>query len=617
MTMDQANQLYQDGVRAYKMKNWKEALSCWQQTLSLQPDHKGALQGVDALKKMKAKHSPKAILARIKEAYAQQNYPTAHQLCSHLIKKFPENTDLQNLMRKIESRLNEDASPLEQTSILTMKAETSLSGNASASKIQEKVQQLIQQGVTLYEVQNFDQAVAVWEEALQVDPSNQQIKDYIANVRAMSQAMSVEPAKETPLPQASAEPQPSEDALAKHFDKGKALYHDKQYHEAITCWQRILEFYPNHKETLQCVEKAEKAIAEQAMLNTQMNEAEQAFAEGRFTDAERLVLALVIRAPEMERAKKLKAALDERKLQITEIRKMELEADTPQEEVASATEEEITQYFTPTAESNLKENTQAKLVISAQAIKQQKRSTKRRVLAISGVFLLVFLAAAGALLWRQRGQLLRTIQRDEPQKITIPRVIKWNSNEGRVNDFYQFAKEYAAEGDSLYAFYAYEKVLAVSDRAISDLLAKKDTAGDLNKLRDQKGEAEVAIKELPSKLAVESFDEKERDTILNRWSTVTQSPESLEEALAVLRAALSNDLINKELKFFVYECENRLGLHYAKDLQSLDKAMQHFKNAAVLIQNSDEPRGHMLVIQRFYADLIDDHSRKQWFFLHQ
>lgn len=304
--------LYLKGFMAYSSGDFATAQQCWEKVLAADPNHEGATRGMSDLQARQGqgkRRSSKEVLQEIKKHYAAKQYDQALKLCAALLKKHPNNADLRGLYKKIESRAaatagqptagqsdagrptagqpntapaaepaqeqEQDRSAYENTMVLQNKAESSLENEPDddtnpAADNAKQVEKLIQNGVSLYDVQDYEQAITVWEKALALDPDNRIAKDYINNVRPLLAESEPEPepppAAPAPPP-AAAKPQakPGKAEMVKVYNEAMKLYKQKDLHGALDKWQYILQFYPKHKETLQCVHKTKEVMAKLGM----------------------------------------------------------------------------------------------------------------------------------------------------------------------------------------------------------------------------------------------------------------------------------------------------------------------------------------------------------------
>ena len=104
------------------------------------------------------------------------------------------------------------------------------------------------------------------------------------------------------------------------------------------------------KETLQCLEKTKQAIAAHQKASVTIEKAKRSLSSGDLDTADELVGQLERDTPDAEGLAALREAIDARRQQITEIRSLEAEDNTPTESAYSASDDEITRYFTPDSE---------------------------------------------------------------------------------------------------------------------------------------------------------------------------------------------------------------------------------------------------------------------------
>jgi len=635
MPMDnQIEDINLKGMMAFSAKEYQKAYACWRKVLEMNPDHEEAKKGILKLKQMKKRKTPKEVLRDIKQHYSDGNYERALKLCNMLVQRFPDNTDLQGLKKKIENRLKKETLKAqglsaEQVSVETMESTMYFQQKAEETNWEDtehegedapvpesghddEILRLIQQGVTLYEIQDLEGAVTVWERALELDPGNKIVLDYIQGVRNQTSSSAPEtPAEPVSSPPVHQENPPDKEQLVAIYNEGKDFYREKKYQEALEKWRFILNFYPGHKETLLCVERAEKGIQEEDEYLKILEDAETAYSAGNYTEAERLILPIVIKAPHLEGPKNLKEAIERRKTQITEIRNLELESQT-MEATAEASDDEITQYFTPAAQPSISASSTAtpKMVISATEIMAAEKSTRTNLLRGLSLVAVLLVAFGGFFIWKNWSDMRAKIIADAPVKVTIPRIIKWNSNEARVNDYLEMANEYKSLGDYFMAYCAYDKVIQLSDLAISELVETKSSMDVVNKIRAAKATSEQEREKAKKKIVPEEPDKTAFEKVLKGWS-----PDEADNVIPVLRAALTQDIDDIELRDYYAKAEGQIGFRHAKDVSQLENALNAFKKAAILGPKGNRYRSHYKVIQLFYTNTIDDHERKQWFFL--
>lgn len=573
--------------------------------------------------------SPKEILRIIKKLYYEKEFERALGLCRELVQRFPNNDDLKNLYHRIEARCRAQAdapkaSPPEPAETTAVNADDQPDGmsKVQADQIEpsapaegqvtdvgiEDVNVLIQQGVTRYDAQDFQGALAVWERAMILEPGNQVVAGYIESARAALDAGTAE-ADDGAQP---AEEVPDKEKLLSIYNDGLQLYKDHKFDEALEKWEYILKYYPSHRETQECIEKTRAALEKEREYRDLLALAEQDLKSGEYLEAERKVIRLLIKAPNFEPAKRLKEAIEERKRQIDEIRSLELEEASVQK-VTSATDDEITRYFTPETETGKK--AEARKVVKVEAPKKKKKTkkvNKRLVFGILGGIAVIAVAAGG--FWYYQQSRLRLDKADEPLQILITQEETWDSPEQKVEHLTDYADEYMDEGDYLFAFYAFQKA---NELILPRLLAVTQEAGTqpsrfqrerIENLQRIKEHIERGLAQAPTKIVGQPLDEDELEAAMKDFDEGHYS-----DALRPLKAALSQRIDDQELTTKLGYAVEKIAFEKIKE-GDLDAAYAFFKQALVLNSSDELLWRHLRVIQLYYDGKISSIDKDQWFF---
>ncbi|TFH01384.1 MAG: PorV/PorQ family protein [Calditrichales bacterium] len=107
-----------------------------------------------------------------------------------------------------------------------------------------KLQESIQQGIMLYDVGQYDQALQIFEGVLTEDPQNEFIKQYYTRTR-------IETLSET---------EPMDADTERQYLQGVEKFLLGKYKEAIDIWQAILDTHPYNKKVLEAINGAEERI---------------------------------------------------------------------------------------------------------------------------------------------------------------------------------------------------------------------------------------------------------------------------------------------------------------------------------------------------------------------
>jgi len=179
------------------------------------------------------------------------------------LERDPDNQILQNSIATTRRRINEEVNSLVQKSreefqnqnygeALRLLADARLLGpeddrlqgeiETLAQRI--RLQENIQKGLLLYDVGEYQQALQVLEEALQLDPDNNLVKQYYERTRL-----------ETLSDQDEMTPE-----MEKKFLEGVDTFLKGRYAEAITIWEEILEEHPYNKRVLESIQNARERL---------------------------------------------------------------------------------------------------------------------------------------------------------------------------------------------------------------------------------------------------------------------------------------------------------------------------------------------------------------------
>lgn len=119
--------------------------------------------------------------------------------------------------------------------------------NAQIAQVETEIsiQQKLQQGKSLFQINEFTKALEIFEEVLVLDPENEEALDY--QRRSKIETLS----KETTM----------DEETEKKYLRGMAEYQKKNYVEAIRIWNEILKEQPYNKRVLQSVRGAEAKMS--------------------------------------------------------------------------------------------------------------------------------------------------------------------------------------------------------------------------------------------------------------------------------------------------------------------------------------------------------------------
>lgn len=658
--------LYLKGFMAFSAKDYPTAKKHWEQVLSMDPDHERARQGLAQMgasagatgqnspQVQPKKRTSKEVLAEIKRLYSEKKFGASLDLCRKLVAKHPNNEDLKGLLKKIEARytkqqgaaLTGESQPdIKSTQQFAADAEIGMDAEPAApvpaerdeAQKQAEVAQLIQQGVSLYEIQDYDRAIATWRQAIALDPGNKIAQDYIANVSPLAAPDETSPdlpdptAAPTPAPAASApaapqpakaEPasptklteKPTKEEMIGLYNQAMGLYKEKRFPEAIDLWRRILDFYPNHKETLHCIERAEAAMDkvrdQTGKYKTMLDEARASLASGNQIETERIITRLEIEAPNLDGLADLRQKLDERQQQINEIRSLEIEEQfVAGSGDSSVSDDELQRFFTP--ESSEPSEAMPRQVSRVVRPRTAKKPTSKWILIgiPAAVIVLGVASFFGYQAYRQA-----QVQPDDPIFAGLVREVNWNGDEQKAEDFLIFANDFRDEGDFLLASFAYERARDIA-KPRHDTLAlvteadrNFEVTDEMDRLEEILGTVDtnyqiVLSRISPAEVPANALSLAEAELKRERWQ------EGAERLMAILTADTTNSSVREKLAT-AYES---LALEKLA-ANELDEASQLFRKVAVLNTSYALARRHIETIQRYFDGRINEEDKDHWFF---
>ncbi len=107
-----------------------------------------------------------------------------------------------------------------------------------------KLQESIQQGIMLYDIGNYDQALQIFESLLSEDPNNQFVKQYYRRTQI----------------EALADTEPMDPETERQYLQGVEQFLLGKYREAVEIWEKILLDHPYNKKVLEAINGAQERI---------------------------------------------------------------------------------------------------------------------------------------------------------------------------------------------------------------------------------------------------------------------------------------------------------------------------------------------------------------------
>jgi tetratricopeptide (TPR) repeat protein len=270
----------------FKENKYLDAIVEYQQVISADPFHQQAKikldsantllaqdfqrqqdQAVlDALDKDRAEADARFVNEHFEEGRRlldQKQYTKALIEFNLALQRDPGNQQVQAAMQTTRRRLNEDLGALMRrgrqemagqnySEALRLFSEARLLATDDAQVKKEvdtlvervKLQESIQQGILLYDIGQYDQALQIFESVLSEDPNNQFIQQYVRRSRI----------------EALAETEPMDPETERRYLEGVESFLLGKYREAIETWEAILLDHPYNKKVLEAINGAQERI---------------------------------------------------------------------------------------------------------------------------------------------------------------------------------------------------------------------------------------------------------------------------------------------------------------------------------------------------------------------
>ena len=234
--------------------------------LQAQFDARQNLAIEDALDKERAEINQKYVNERFERGrllLEQKLYNEALIEFSRALERSPGDETIVGAITTTRRRLNQEISSLVQASrreyqggnyseALRLLTDASLLGGDN-TEIQNEVEilsqryklaQKIQQGLGLYEIGEYDQALQIFEQAMSIDPSDELLRQYYERTKVETEGKTEE------LPS----------NVERRYLEGVDKFLKGKYQEAITIWEEIRKEYPYNKKIIKAIEGAKERM---------------------------------------------------------------------------------------------------------------------------------------------------------------------------------------------------------------------------------------------------------------------------------------------------------------------------------------------------------------------
>lgn len=203
---------FEKGRSYLDKKQFVEAMIEFNMALERNPDNQ-ILQNSIATTKRRVREEVGRLVQKSRDEFQNQNYSEALRLLADARLLGGDNAQLQNEIETLATRI--------------------------------RLQENIQQGLMLYDVGEYNEALKILEEALKLDPDNSLVKQYY---------------ERTKLETMEASQEEMDPETEKKFLKGVDTFLNGRYAEAIKIWEEILKDNPYNKRVLESINNARERL---------------------------------------------------------------------------------------------------------------------------------------------------------------------------------------------------------------------------------------------------------------------------------------------------------------------------------------------------------------------
>ncbi len=474
---------------------------------------------------------------------------------------------------------------------------------------EQDVNALIQKGVSLYEVGDIENALVIWEQALQLQPNNDFLKDYIANARrelgqdagflenpddAKLEDETIKPPQELPGEQdvheniedeSNAEIIFDENQLSGELKRAIAIARSGDVDRAKTMLKNLLAKNEIEEEqylkSIKFVSKIEREVGLSIVTNKikfmlEENEFDKALDyfqqnKSKFTP---------------EEANKIERQILQKKQEysISQSLELELDEEPPQKFVQKETHFETDRELKKEPKIKRKNKPLSKY-------NTKKKSNLKIYFKTTFFFLLLIIILAVVIFYG-----IKVIQNNlQTQQTTFDsQTFQLHEKEKEKKNLYdryiKEARHYFDLGDYLFSYYTYlhaERFGKLNDQQV----------GFLSKARRL--------------MKQEGINKRKELKLAEKYYKIGK----YEKALPHLKNLLTENPEDLEIKDKLYNCYKKIAINYALH-NDVVKAKTYFNYAIVLNRNDEEIPKHLKVLNRYLKGKINQKLLTQWFYFY-
>lgn len=171
---------------------------------------------LDSMLKEQQKKEFDNLMKQGKTLISSGRYKEAYEFYEKLSNKYPDNQEIKDTLNSIQKRLNSE-------------------------QFQESIKAIIIEGLNIYKKGNIKGAIVKWQEGLNLDPNNEQLKTYIKNAEEKIQIVG---------------------NITSLLEEGVKIYSTGKVLEAIEKWKEVLKIDPGNLQAKNYIQTAEQKLEE-------------------------------------------------------------------------------------------------------------------------------------------------------------------------------------------------------------------------------------------------------------------------------------------------------------------------------------------------------------------
>ncbi|MCX7698211.1 MAG: ATPase, T2SS/T4P/T4SS family, partial [Candidatus Goldbacteria bacterium] len=171
---------------------------------------------LDSMLKEQAKKELNNELKKVKDMIEQKKTKEAYEILEKLYSKYPDSNEIVEMFENIKRTINRQ-------------------------QYEQTLKDIILEGLNIYKKGNIQGAIVKWQEGLNIDPENQQLKSYIKSAQEKLDIIN---------------------NLPKILNEGLEIYKTGNITEAINKWEEVLKIDPNNKQAINYITGAKQKLKE-------------------------------------------------------------------------------------------------------------------------------------------------------------------------------------------------------------------------------------------------------------------------------------------------------------------------------------------------------------------